>query len=118
MPRKSFKRNFNRIDRIDSLVQQTLAEIISRELDFSSLGLVTITNVKISKDLSTAKIYIICHPEAQTEKALLVLKQAAKSLRFWLAQEIELRKMPELHFYYDDVLSQGIRISNLLNSVK
>ena len=110
-------KDFSRIIRIESLVQETLAKIIQRELKDQRVGMVTITQVKISRDLSFAKIYVATH-EKDVEKnkiTIQALNHAAKFLRCRLADEIELRKIPELHFYYDEVWQQGVRISQLLS---
>lgn len=110
-------KDFSRISRIESLVQEALAKIIQLELKDKPIGMVTLTSVNVSKDLSYAKIYIVAHENdtAKRKNILHILNQSAKFLRFRLAKEIELRKVPELHFYFDEVWLQGFRVSELLN---
>lgn len=109
-------KDFNRINRIESLVQETLAKIIQRELRDQITELVTITSVKVSRDLSFAKTYVVMHEDdpEKIKQILKTLNQAAKFLRFQLAKEVELRKIPALHFYYDEVWQKGLRVSQLL----
>lgn len=110
-------KEFTRIERIESLVQQELAKLIIRELRDPRLGLVTISSVKIAKDLSTAKIYVLGHDEEKSKELVHILKGASGFLRHRLAEELKLRKIPELHFYYDDSLVQSLKVSNLLNQL-
>ena len=109
-------KDFSRMDRIASLIQEVLARIIQVELQDQSLGMVTITVVQMTRDLSLARVYVVTHEsnEEKNRETIKLLNQSAKFLRFRLAKEIQLRKMPELHFYYDDVWQQGFRVSQLL----
>lgn len=102
------------IERVESLIQGALAQIISREIDQKSCGMITVSSVKVSKDQSSAKVYVIGPDESKKEEIIKCLKVASKQLRHLLSQTVQLRKTPVLHFYYDDVQTQGIRISQLL----
>ena len=106
------------IKRVESLIQGALAQIISQEIDTTQLGMITVTQVQVSKDQSYAKIYVIGHDEKKAEEIIKALKESSKMLRHLLSQKVQLRKTPELHFYYDDILSKGIQISQLLDLKK
>ncbi len=106
------------IKRVESLIQGALAQIISQEIDTTELSLITVTQVQVSKDQSYAKIYVICHDEINAKDVIKKLKFSSKTLRHLLANKVQLRKTPELHFFYDDVLKQGIKISQMLVSEK
>lgn len=112
------KRKSHHIQRVETLIQGALAQIISHEIDTTELGLITVTQVQVSKDQSYAKIYVIGHDEKEADAIVQTLKASCKKLRHLLSQQVQMRKTPELHFYYDDVLSQGIKISQLLDSEK
>lgn len=105
-----------RIKRIESAIQMELAQLIEREIKDPRLDMVTVTQVKVSKDLSMARIYVLLRDESKIKDNLAILNRASRFLRHRLAQIINLRKTPELKFYYDDVISQGIRISQLLQN--
>jgi len=109
---------FNRTQRIDALVQETIARLIEAEINDPRLKMVTVTGVNVSKDLSIAKIYVITREESQKELMLKLLGKASKFLRHRLAQEVDLRKIPELRFYYDDSIAEGMHIDQLLNQIK
>lgn len=104
------------IPRVQSVIQAALGDIISREINIKTFGLVTISQVRVSKDLAVASVYVIGHDPSKKNELVQFLKSNAKEIRHLLAQRIDLRKTPELKFYYDDVQEQGIRISKLLNN--
>lgn len=106
---------FSRTERLASLMQTELALLFQKEVEDIRLRVVTITRVKLSADLSCAKIYVVVHDEAQAERTIKLLKKAAKFLRYQLAHRMEFRKVPELHFYYDTSIARGSRIAELLD---
>ncbi len=110
-------KEYSRIDRIGDLIQRELAQLLIKEMQDPRLDLVTITAVKVSKDLSFAKVYFT---QAKEEKAALetvkVLNRAANHLRYLLAQAIDLRVVPHLRFYYDTSISNAAHLSGLINS--
>jgi len=109
---------FSRTQRVGGQIQRELAQIIQQELRDPRLGLVTISAVEMSKDMTHAKIYItLMNPEQDVEGTLKVLKKASGFLRHALGKRIVLRVLPELHFVYDLSLERGLRVDALLNSV-
>jgi ribosome-binding factor A len=112
-------KSFGRLDRVEALIQTDLAELFQQKPELlGGSSLVTITAVKISKDLSFAKIYITLHNEHEQTKILNLLNKNAKTFRYLLAQRVQLRRLPELHFYYDHSIAYGAHINNLLNQIK
>ncbi len=105
---------FSRSKRVESLIQLEIAKIIQFEIDTSEIGMITVTGVKVTPDLSQAKIYIVAHDEENAKKAVLFLNQEAKKIRWRLSKQVQLRKSPVLHFYYDESVSEGARIDKLL----
>lgn len=105
-----------RIDKVAGLVQTTLASILLRESSEHGFGMVTITNVSLSKDFSSAKVFVSVMDDDHTEDAIAALNKAAPSLRYLLAKsKIEMRVIPSLKFIFDDSIVKGSRISSLLN---
>jgi ribosome-binding factor A len=109
-------RGFNRARRINDLIQTTLAEIIQREAKDLRFGMTTITGVSVAHDLSFAKIFVSVLEEDKAAETVLALNNAAKYLRYSLANAVELRVTPELKFIYDDSTVRGNRISSLINN--
>lgn len=108
---------FSRMDRIAEMIQRMLAKLIQQEIHDPRLqGLITLSGVKISKDLRLARIYFTVINQDPEETAI-VLNAAAPQLRFLLAKSATTRTVPQLHFYYDESVAYGSRLSHLINKV-
>lgn len=112
------KRGFERTQRIADLIQKSLAPMLLQDMVDERFRLVTITSVTVTRDLSYAKIYIsiLMDNEDQIKQTVEALNRAAKSLRYHLAREVDLRVVPELKFVYDESTARGFRISTLIDS--
>ena len=107
----------NRIIRIAQQIREELAKLIAREVKDPRLGMVTVTEVEVTRDLSYAKVYVVVRDKATQEQSLTVLNLAAGFLRRRLAKEMLLRHVPELQFQYDQSQDYGNQIDNLLRKV-
>jgi ribosome-binding factor A len=111
-------KEFSRLDRIGDQIKRELAVIIQRHVKSADVGMVSVTDVKVSRDLAHAKVYVsLLLEDEKIPAAVRHLNDAAKQLRYLLAQTIELRMIPELKFYYDDTIVRGTRIANLIDEV-
>jgi ribosome-binding factor A len=105
---------FPRAKRIAQQIQQTLSELIRRELRDPRLGMVTITEVRVSSDLGSAKVYFSVLG-AQPQQAQEILEAAAPLLRGPLGRALGIRHSPELRFVQDELIERGARLSALIN---
>lgn len=109
--------NFKRTDRIAEMVQRKLAQIIQQEIKDPRLPkLITISAVKVTKDLGHAKVYFTVFNDNAIDTAT-ILNAAASFLRSALAKTITLRTVPQLHFVYDESIEYGKRLSRLIDDV-
>jgi len=101
------------------MLRQELAKHFQRQLPDYLDGMVTVTAVRVSADLSIAKVYVSIY-NGKTDPAILIKRLNANQteLRTMMAREIRLRKMPELRFYLDDTLDTAERIERLLQEVR
>lgn len=107
--------NTTRVHRVETLLQRVLAECLRREIKDPRLHLATLSGVHISKDLSLAKVYISLLSEGDAAKeAMKALEKAKGFLRHKIAQECELRIVPELQFVHDTTAEQSQHISMLI----
>lgn len=98
-------------------IQKDLAEIIrSKGMAFFGGAMVSVSGVKISPDLSVAKVYVSIFPSAKTEAVMETIHENAKSLRGELGSKVrqQLRIVPELVYYVDDSLDYVEHIEELL----
>jgi ribosome-binding factor A len=105
---------FPRAKRIAQQIQQTLSELIRREVRDPRLGMVTLTEVRVSNDLSYAKVYFSVLG-AQPAQAQEILEAAAPMLRGPLGRALGIRHSPELRFVQDELIESGARLSALIN---
>lgn len=108
---------FKRVDRVAELIQRKLAEVIQKEVKDPRLpGFVTVSAVKVSKDLSHAKVYFTVF-NGDPGDAGVVLNNAASYLRTVLAKSLTMRTVPQLSFVHDKSLEYGNRLSRLIDEV-
>lgn len=102
--------------RIADQIQRSLAEVIRLEVRDPRIGMVTLTGVELSRDQSHAKVFFTTlGPESAAEDAVQGLQRAAGFLRTELAHRLTTRKVPELHFHYDESVERGVRLSRLID---
>ena len=98
-------------------IQRDLAEIIrGRGMAAFDGAMVTVSGVKMSPDLSLAKVYVSIFPSSKTEKVMEILEENNRKLRGELGHQVskQLRIVPELAFYLDDSLDYVEHIDELL----
>jgi ribosome-binding factor A len=109
-------REFPRTRRVGDQIQRELAELIRGELKDPRLGMVSISAVEVSRDLSHARVHVsVLGNETQTAESLKILQHAAGFLRHKLGKSMHMRVIPELHFHLDRSLEEGARIGALIN---
>ena len=104
-----------RSTKVAGLIGRHLAELIQHELQDPRLGLVTISDVNVSNDLSFADVYFTILPNEKSNVAERVLSGASGFLRRALASRISLRTTPKLRFHYDQTSDTGARIANAID---
>ncbi|WP_347987917.1 30S ribosome-binding factor RbfA [Methylomonas sp. AM2-LC] len=112
-------KEFGRSQRVASQMQKELATIMQRDVRDPRLGLVTVNEVVLSKDLAVAKVYITILNSDDTNKlgGVAILNEMAPYIRHELAKRMRLRHISELHFYYDHSFDNGMRVSALLQDL-
>lgn len=114
-------REFSRTQRIADQVQKDLAQLVQREIKDPRLGMVTISYVKIAKDLGYADVYVTVMAMGKQDdqagaikESLKVLNSAAGFLRGQLSKKVKLRVMPQLRFHFDESVDRGRRLNDLI----
>ena len=112
-------KEFIRTQRVSQQLQKELAIMLQREVRDSRIGMVTISDVEVSRDLAYAKVFVtfLCVGEQTPESSLAALKEHEPQLRMMLGKRIRLRLTPEIRFTYDNTLVEGMRMSNLVSEV-
>lgn len=107
-----------KIDRINKEMIRELSYILASEVKDQTLHFVTITDCKVTNDLSFAKVYFTVFDSNKKEETLVALKQATGFIRKMLAERMNLRHTPELTFLYDESIAYGKKIETILTQIK
>lgn len=102
--------------KISRLLQKELSEIFRQQTAKTHGVLVSVSAVRVSPDLSIAKVYLSIFPTDKSQQLIESITASAKTIRYELAQKVrfQLRKCPDLSFYLDDSLDYIENIDNLL----
>jgi ribosome-binding factor A len=108
----------SRPDRVADQIRSELGELLTREVHDPGLGFVTITRVQVSRDLQQARVFYTAlgdeKSRRQTDRAL---HRAVSFLRRQIGTRLRLRRVPELHFLYDESIAGQERIEQLINEI-
>ena len=106
-----------RQSKIERLLQRDLGDIFQKGTNTLFKGkMITVTTVRISPDLSVARVYLSLFPVEDKKEFIEYINGVEGQIRFDLAKKVrhQLRKIPELKFFVDDSLDYIDNIDNLL----
>lgn len=105
----------HRAERVSSLLKEEVSWILERELKDPEIGMVTITEVKLSKDFRLAQVYFSSlASEEQAQVELKALNKASQFIRRLLYRRLDLKIIPEFSFKRDTAFDHARRIETLL----
>ena len=107
-----------KLERLGHIMAIEISKVIMEEVKDENIRFVTINAVKISNDLSYAKVYFTTLYDDKKEEMLKTLNKASGFIRGKLFGKVEIRKMPELVFVYDESISYGKRIEEVIKNIK
>lgn len=106
-----------RMNRIGSILAEEISKIISMEVHDDDISFVTINAVKVSSDLSYAKVYFTTLDDSKRDSTLKALNHASGFIRSKLCEVVDLRKMPLLTFVYDTSYEYGKKIEGIIDKI-
>ena len=110
--------SFKRADRVADLIKIEISNLLLKQVRDPRIGLVTITGVKVTDDLRTARVFFVELGKDQcSEEVQAGLGKAAGFLRRELGRRLQLRCVPELLFAYDPSFAYGNRIERLISEI-
>lgn len=109
----------NRVDRLNSLLKEVISDIIRRRVKNPVVSeLITVTQVKITKDLHHAKVYIsIIGDDKVKADTMEALDKAKGFIAVQASKEVVMRFFPSLTFILDDSVDKHMRIENILHKI-
>ena len=102
-----------KIDRLNNMFVEEISKILHQEIKDRDINFVTVTEARITNDLSFAKVYITTM-DNDRDKVLKALNKASSYIRTMLCDRVKIRKMPELHFVYDESIEYGKKIEDII----
>ena len=106
-----------RPQKVADLIQRELSGLIRLEVRDPRVGMITITSVDVSPDLTHAKVFFTLLDKKLLPETLQGLQRAAGFLRSQLAHRMKMYTTPELRFVYDESVERGDHLSRLIDSV-
>ena len=104
--------------RVGDAIRQELSDLLLRQVKDPGIGFITITHVKVTPDLQLARVYYTTigddKARAQTARAL---GRALPFLRRQVGQRLQLRRVPELEFFFDESIERGDRIERIIQDL-
>jgi len=109
----------HRIERVNQLIRREISDLLVRQVKDPRLGgFIAVTEVETSADLRSAKVFVSSiEPDADKQELLSVLSNASGFLHNELKERLELRRIPELTFHWDDSIERGERLLGLIEKV-
>ena len=104
--------------RVRELLKRELNEIFRREFPVE-LGIVSVTEVGVSNDLHSAKVFVSSIGDDKSQqKAFRTVRKSAGKIQFELGQIVALRYTPKLKFVMDEAYNRGDRVLKILDEIE
>ena len=108
----------HRVERIAAQIREELSQMIATEVRDPGVGLVTVTRVKVTADLSLARVYWTVLGETKEKRETAkALNRTVPYLRHLLSQRLTLRRAPEIKFQYDESVAAQERIERIIQDL-
>ena len=104
-------------DRIASNLIKEISYILANKINDRDIKFVTITDCKVTTDLSFAKVYFTVLENDWKEETLKALKNASGYIRKELAERVDIRHIPELQFVFDESIEYGNKIEHIIEQL-
>ena len=106
---------YTRSERVEKQLLDIISSIALKNIDLSSLGFITFTDVDISPDLKNAKIFFsVLNQKLPDDKLEIEINRKQKAFKKFLSPELHLRTTPKIQFVNDKKLSFQEKIDSLL----
>jgi ribosome-binding factor A len=107
-----------KVDRIGSNLVKEISYILMTEVKNPDVRFVTVTDCKVTSDLSYAKVYVTVFNQDKINETMKALKQASGFIRHELRERVDIRHIPELEFVYDESIEYGKKIEDIIEKIK
>jgi ribosome-binding factor A len=103
---------------VAQLIQQELARMLVEEVKDPRVGFVTITEVRVTADLKSARVFVSVYGSREQQEASMIGLQAASGfLKREMGHRLRLKYTPELTFVFDDTLDRAQRLDDIIDAI-
>ena len=107
----------SRMNKIEDLLHKEIANIIVTRIDNPQIkNTVTITDIKVSKDIRSAIVYFVTL-DKNFKKIEKIINELKPTIKLYLSKNVHLKRIPDIKFIFDDTIIKGQRINKLLDSL-
>ena len=106
-----------KIDRLNNLFLEEISKILRTEIKDERISFVTITDVKITSDLYYAKVYVTVLNDKERDNIIKLLNKASNFIERELSHRIEIRRMPNITFVYDESIEYANNIEKIIERI-
>ena len=114
-------RDFERSQRVADFLRKEVSQLIQYQMRDPRLGMVSVTEVEVSRDLGHARIFVTvmgCDDKDSAAETIKVLNRASGFLRSELAKITTMRSVPTLKFIFDESIVRGQHLSSLIDEAR
>ena len=104
-----------RIEQLNSLVQQEVAGLVARHIEFPVGTMVTVSRASVADDAESAKIWVSVLPVDRAEQVLTILKANIRDIQHHLNRKLVMKFVPKLTFALDDTQEKAAHINSTLD---
>ncbi len=106
-----------KIERLEHTFVEEISKILRTEIKDERINFVTVTAANITSDLYYAKIYVTVLNDQERESIIKLLNKASNFIERELSKRINIRRMPNITFVYDESIEYANNIENIIESI-
>ena len=107
-----------KIERLEHTFVEEISKILRTEIKDERISFVTVTAANITSDLYYAKIYVTVLNDKERDNIIKLLNKASNFIERELSKRIEIRKMPNITFVYDESLEYAANIEDIIERIE
>ena len=105
-----------KLDRLNNTFVEKISEIIHDDIKDKDISMITITDARVTNDLSFLKVYFTSLDDDK-KKVISALNKSSGFIRSKLCEKMQIRKMPEINFVYDESIAYGKKIDDIIERI-
>lgn len=107
----------HRIEKVGEQIRRILSEVLLKEKDTFSIGIVSINDILVSRDLHTVKVWVSFIAESDPEKTFQRLLRHSREIQTYLYRRFPVKKVPQIVWQFDKEPEATYRIEKILDDI-